>query len=140
MTKRRKRERLAAKLKPVVESRLLYFVEEPGFTDDWSDLDLDVENDLWELQDQIMDAPTRPSVISGTGSLRKIRFAPGKWNTGKRGAVRVCYVLFETRGIVLLCMAYGKGEKANLTSQEKIRFKALVARIDKQLKTRKPSR
>lgn len=66
-----------------------------------------------------MQDPDGPPVIRGTGGLRKARFSPGKWNIGKRGAVRVCYVYFKAHRTVMLVMAYGKGRKANLTASEK---------------------
>jgi len=73
---------------------LLHFVELDEFRDDWEQLGLDVEGDLWALQILIMRNPGGTPVIPETGGLRKMRFAPGRWNTGKSGAVRVCYVYF----------------------------------------------
>jgi hypothetical protein len=63
--------------------------------------------------------PTAFPVIPGTGGLRKMRFAPSRWQSGKRGAIRVCYAYFEKHWTVLLVMAYGKSRKDTLTAAEK---------------------
>ncbi|MGH7215365.1 MAG: hypothetical protein ACREIT_11435, partial [Tepidisphaeraceae bacterium] len=55
----------------------------------------------------------------GTGGLRKLRFAPPSWHTGKRGATRVCYAYFSRFANVLLVVAFGKNEQANLDAGQK---------------------
>ena len=53
-------------------------IELPGFTRAWASLGLS-DDDLTTLQTAILDGPNRHPVVSGTGGLRKIRFArPGK--------------------------------------------------------------
>ena len=66
-----------------------------------------------------MHAPEASPVIKGTGGLRKLRFAPMRWQIGKSGAIRVCYVYFKPQWTVLLVMAYGKNRKDTLTAAEK---------------------
>ncbi len=104
----------------------LHFVELDEFRDDWTALKLDVEHDLFALQMSIMSDPKAPPVIEGTGGLRKLRFAPARWGTGKRGAVRVCYVYFEEHWTVLLVVAYGKKEKDDLSQSEKREIKKYI--------------
>jgi hypothetical protein len=65
------------------QQNLLDFVELRGFTDDWHDLKLD-EEALTALQFAIISNPKAGAVVSGTGGLRKIRFAPAAWGTGRR--------------------------------------------------------
>lgn len=98
---------------------LLTFVETDEFGDDWQSLGLDVEHDLLELQIAIMAAPERAPVIQGTGGLRKMRFAPARWKSGKRGAIRVCYAYFPMNALVFLVMCYGKATQEDISSQEK---------------------
>jgi hypothetical protein len=111
----------------------LNFVELDQFRDDWEELGLDVENDLWELQSTIMIDPEGSPVISGTDGLRKLRFAPVDWPKGKSGAVRVCYVYIKEHWLVLLVMAYGKAEKLDLTAAEKKGIKEYIHRIRQSL-------
>jgi hypothetical protein len=74
---------------------LLHFIETTVFTKAWEGLGLDDEEDLLALQLLIMSQPKAAPVIPGTGGLRKLRFAPVRWNVGASGAARVCYVHFE---------------------------------------------
>jgi hypothetical protein len=123
-------------LPPWQPDRLLHFIELDEFREDWDELGLDVENDLWDLQNEIMRAPDGPPVIQGTGGLRKMRFAPTRWRLGKSGAVRVCYVYFKAYGITLLVMAYGKNRKDNLRAAEKRDIARYIGVIRKWLASR----
>lgn len=114
----------------------LHFVEYPAFSSDWSELGLDVEEDLLALQLMIMANPKGPPIIKGTGGLRKLRFAPNRWNCGKSGAARVCYVYFEDHWTVVLFLAYGKGAKETLTAEEKKLIKNEIARTEKWMNSR----
>ncbi len=114
---------------------MLQFIEMPGFSNDWEELRLD-SDDLLALQVAIMSGPTRAPVVQGTGGLRKIRFAPPRWNIGKSGAVRVCYVYFDEWGIVLLVIAYSKNEKDSLTANEKATVRDLIARQEAEFSRR----
>lgn len=99
--------------------RFLHFIETDEFVVQWESLGFDNESDLWDLQMLIMHDPTVGKVIAGTGGLRKMRFGKASDGIGKRGGVRVCYVLFAEHGIVLLVTAYGKSEKDDLSAREK---------------------
>ena len=114
----------------------LEFVELDEFIDDWKSLGLDEDSDLWALQIAIMVAPNRAPVIQGTGGLRKLRFAPPQWRSGKSGAVRVCYVYFEQHALVLLVTAYSHEEKDNLSPEEKRGIKAYIDQVTKWLAER----
>ena len=118
---------------PLSPEDFLHFVELDEFRDDWEHLELDVERDLWDLQILIMADPGGAPVIPGTGGLRKLRFAPGRWQVGKRGAVRVCYVYFPAHWTVLLVAAYGKGEKDDLTDDERKGIKMYIGQVESWL-------
>lgn len=115
---------------------LLHFVELRAFTQHWARLELDVEHDLLALQILIMSNPTGPPVVEGTGGLRKLRFAPAKWHTGRRGAARVCYVYFQEFGIVLLVTVYDKQQKGDLSADEKKKIRKLIAQAEAELERR----
>ena len=110
----------------------LRFVELDEFRDDWKRLGLD-DDDLWTLQMLIMCDPKGPPVIRGTGGLRKVRFAPEGWGTGKRSAARVCYVYFADHWTVLLVAAYGKTEKDDLTNAEKAGIRTYIRQVESWL-------
>ena len=98
------------------------------FSEDWLTLGFD-DPDLQALEIGIMAAPTGPPVISGTGSLRKLRFARAERNQGKRGGARVCYVFFDEFKTVLLVQAYGKSDKDDLEPSEKRALRQLIERV-----------
>ena len=71
------------------------------------------------MEKLIIDNPEGGDVMSGSGGLRKIRFAPPSWNMGKSGATRVCYALFSHIQTVYLITLFTKNEKPNLSDADK---------------------
>lgn len=116
---------------------VLHFIESTVFTRAWRDLGLNDEDDLVALQLLLMCAPKAAPVIQGTGGLRKFRFAPAGWETGQRGATRVCYVYFEEFGIVYLVHIYDKRQKDDLTAAEKRLIQEHIRRQQAALARRK---
>jgi hypothetical protein len=116
---------------------LLDFIELKQFTKRWEDLGLNDEEDLTALQLMIMVHPKGGDVITGTGGLRKIRFAPADWNAGKSGAARVLYVYFEEFGIVLLCLVYGKNEVSAISDGVKKLLAKMIVEIEDELRRRR---
>jgi hypothetical protein len=114
----------------------LHFIELDEFQQDWEQLGLNVESDLWELQNEIMRDPDAAPLIQGAGGLRKLRFSPSRWRVGKSGAIRVCYVYFQPHWTVLLVMAYGKNRKDNLTAAEKRDIAAYIRVVQAWFDTR----
>lgn len=118
-------------------AHLLDFIELSPFTKCWRQLELDDEGDLTELQMHIMQQPKKGDVIPGTKSIRKVRFAPERWHTGKRGGVRVWYVHRPDLGIVILCYVYAKNELENVSQSVKNYLNQLVDEMVAELKQRK---
>lgn len=82
------------------------------------------DEDYAALQKHIMENPKIGPVISGSGGIRKVRWArPGM---GKSGGVRVIYYWHELKEQVFMLTIYGKSEKANID-------KKTLAKISKQL-------
>jgi hypothetical protein len=136
MAKERRTGTLIYRRHEIAPEDFLHFVETDEFGQDWKDLGLDVEIDLWALQVGIMAAPEREPVIKGTGGLRKTRFAPDGWNCGKSGAARVCYAYFKEHWTVLLVMAYEKGRKGTLTRTERAAIRDYLRSVKKYLDNR----
>lgn len=115
---------------------LLNFIELSPFIDSWKALKLSDEHDLAALQIAIMADPRAGDVMPGTRGLRKLRFSPEIWETGKRGALRVCYVYFEKYGLVLLCLAFKKSELESLSDKGKKAITRSIKRIEAELLSR----
>lgn len=111
----------------------LTFGEVAGFVADWKRLKL-TDEDLQTLQNLIMARPEGGVVMGGTGGLRKIRFAPPSWHTGKSGATRVCYVLFTEIDHCYLIAIFAKNEQSNLNAAQKAQARELIAAIRAHLK------
>ena len=111
-----------------MKSRL--FVHTKEFDKQWDKIKLS-DNDLSELQNHLLKNPKAAPVIQGTGGLRKIRLGLG--DKGKSGGVRIIYIDFDKYGVIFLIYAYAKNEAGDLSPEAKIRFKALVELIEKQL-------
>jgi hypothetical protein len=114
------------RLRPV---DLLDFWELRRFTADLNDCGLH-DDDFTALQVVIMSCPDGGKLIKGTGGLRKLRFAPLRWGTGKSGAARVCYVYFEDYSLVVLVRIYGKSVKDDLSDAEKADIRKWIKRIE----------
>ncbi|QEH36212.1 Toxin HigB-2 [Aquisphaera giovannonii] len=92
------------------------------------------DDDLRSLQLAILEGPTRYPVISGTGGLRKIRFAPTRGGRGKSTSHRVCYACFLADGVVVLAMVYSKDEASDLTARQRREIAAALTMIEEELK------
>jgi hypothetical protein len=112
--------------------RYYSFIDLAPFDRVWKELNLD-DDEHAALEDEILTDPERFPVMRGTDGLRKMRFAPRSWNTGKSGALRVLYVVFAIHGTVLLVTAYTKSEKVNLTAAEKQTINDLIGRSEQIL-------
>ena len=112
-----------------MKSRL--FVHTKEFDKQWERLGLS-DYDLSELQNCLLENPKAAPVIQGTGGLRKIRIGLG--NKGKSGGVRVIYIDFDKYEVIFLIYAYAKNEADDLSPEAKLRFKALIEVLEKQLK------
>jgi hypothetical protein len=79
--------------------------------------------------------PESGTVISGTGGLRKVRFAA--LGRGKSGGVRVIYYFFDNESPLYALMLYGKNEQADLSAEQKKHAAGLVARIKAAARARR---
>lgn len=74
--------------------------------------------------DYIAAFPLAGDVMEGTGGIRKLRW--GRGGKGKSGGVRVIYYYHDERIPVFLLTLFGKGEKDNLSKQERNSLSKLV--------------
>jgi len=104
-----------------IQDMKMTFRHMPVFVSEWRRLGLPDE-DLQALERQIMERPEFGVVMNGTGGVRKVRFAPPSWRTGKSGATRVCYVVFAD-AVCYLFLVFPKNERANLSAKDKATLK-----------------
>lgn len=108
------------------------FTELKPFTRLWRQLGL-TDDDLLAVQMAVIKDPQGSPVISGTGGLRKLRFSPRRSATGKRDAMRVCYVYFPIFRRVILTAVYPKNVQDDLSSDEKKVIRDAIGCIEKEL-------
>lgn len=77
-----------------------------------------------EMQNFLIGNPEAGSVIQGTKSLRKLRWASG--NKGKRGGIRVIYYWRATEENIYFLTLYAKNEMSDLSANEKKALNKLV--------------
>lgn len=106
------------------------FIQTQEFVRNWERLGLE-DQDLGRLELEILKNPKVGKVISGTGGLRKLRFAHD--NKGKRGSVRVCYVDLAEKETVYLITLYPKSEKDNLTRAERNNISKMIQMLEHRI-------
>ena len=111
----------------------LTFGQVASFVADWKRLKL-TDEDLRALEALILERPRAGVVVQGTGGLRKLRFAPPSWHTGKRGATRVCYVLFTEIDQCYFIALFAKNEQSNLDAAQKAAARKLIEGLRTHLK------
>jgi len=113
----------------VAEIERMFFSTQE-FDKQWKLMGLNDE-DQRRLENEILINPKVGAVIRGTGSLRKMRFAvEGK---GKSGSARVLYVDFVVVERIYLIYSYPKGQKDNISSEERETFKKIIEQTKKEL-------
>jgi hypothetical protein len=85
------------------------------------------------LQEQMMKDPDAGDVISGTGGLRKLRFADERRGKGKSGGLRVIYFWKVADDQFWLFTVYDKDEASDLSAEQR---KALKQRLEMEIKAR----
>ena len=86
-----------------------------------------------ELINFIANNPKAGDVITGTGGVRKVRFA--KEGKGKSGSFRVVYYFYNTDNPIILFTVFGKGEKSNINNEDKNELRKVVTLIKKEMKS-----
>jgi len=110
-----------------MKSKLIHFVEAPGFTrriDKLASLDV-----LFALQSELVLNPELGVLMTGCAGARKARIGERSSARGKRGGFRYVYVYIEIAGIIYLLHFFDKNEKANLSKAERNELGVLVKEL-----------
>lgn len=110
--------------------KMITIIEFPGFLSQVGNSISVAERD--EFINFIARNPEAGDLIPGTGGVRKVRW--GSKNKGKSGGVRVIYYFYDELAPVFLLTAYGKGEKENLTAEQKKQISALAQILKSECK------
>ena len=100
------------------------FVELPAFERRRAEY-LDVEQ-FSALQDMLLEHPEAGDVMTGTGGLRKLRYADRRRGRGRRGGLRVIYFFWPEGSQFWLFTLYDKNEMSDLTFRQRAVLKELV--------------
>lgn len=111
---------------------LLNFWRLNAFADSWEELGL-TDDDLATLEIELLANPRAGQVMQGTNGLRKMRFSPRSWKTGKSGALRVCYVYFQKYGLIVFVLVFRKSELDNLSDAGKKAVGQLIDELADEL-------
>jgi len=104
------------------------FIRTNIFEEDWKNAGLN-EDDLYELEDLLLENPQAGDVIPHLSGGRKLRFAAS--GRGKSGGVRVVYVDVVVREHIYLLLAYPKNVQTDLTPEQKRTLNKIIAKIKK---------
>lgn len=86
------------------------------------------DDEYRELQQALLENPRMGIVISGTGGLRKLRWAPK--GVGKSGALRVIYYnRSEQTGRIYMVFIFPKNVSSNLSNSQKQQLKQIIERL-----------
>jgi mRNA-degrading endonuclease RelE of RelBE toxin-antitoxin system len=84
------------------------------------------------LQRELLDDPGKGAPIPGCGGIRKLRTPDPRRGKGKRGGIRVIYLVVPETNVIYLMDIYGKGEQEDLSADQKAVLKRLAAQLKKQ--------
>ena len=100
------------------------FVELPPFERYRADY---LDDDAFlRLQRLLILNPEAGALISGTGGLRKLRFADEHRQKGKRGGLRVIYYSWDAGSQFWLFTIYDKDEMSDLTKAQRETLKQMI--------------
>ena len=83
------------------------FIRLAGFESDCRRLGFD-EEAVHQMELEIVRKPESGAIVSGTGGVRKLRFASAGSGRGKSGSYRVGDVLLRVRGTVMMVAVFAK--------------------------------
>lgn len=105
------------------------FVMTHGFEQSWSRMGLG-DDELFILQNLLIEDPGAGDVIPGTGGARKVRIPLG--SRGKSGGGRVIYVDVVIQERIYLLMAYPKNVQTDLSPEQQKVVRKLIESIKEE--------
>ena len=97
-----------------------------------TEVELELENALRDLQLLLLQAPDAGSLDPGTGGLRKVRIPDPERGKGKRSGARVHYLWIPSVSLIYLLYVYTKNESSTPSRTEKRQLRAVVEAIKRE--------
>ena len=116
---------------------LVSVLEFPAFTADAQSLF--TQQELNDLRVLLATNPEAGIRIPGTGGIRKLRVGLAAKGKGKRGGARVIYYFHSNEIPLALLAVYAKGEKIDLSADEKRQLRELVGEYVREHKQKRRS-
>ncbi len=82
------------------------------------------DDEYKELQRELAFNPAAGKILPQSGGLRKVRWRSA--TKGKRGGIRVIYYWYVDEKELFMLLAYGKGEKDDLTQKELMLLRSMI--------------
>ncbi len=108
------------------------FLELRGFSQR-RDRHFETDGHFADFQASLAWAPEQGALMQGCGGLRKTRFPDLRRGKGKRGGLRILYLLLPEIRTIVLVDVYDKDEADDLTAQQKKTVARLVKAIKSEL-------
>ena len=89
-----------------------------------------------QFQSELAVNPEAGDVMVGTGGFRKMRWADKRRGKGKRGGLRVIYLLVREAQYIVLVMVYDKDEQDDISARGKRELAALARAFKEALMNR----
>lgn len=87
------------------------------------------ETERMEIVRYLAEHPKSGDLMEGTGGVRKLRWRRG--NHGKSGGIRVIYYFYDEHMPLYLLTLFAKGDRANLSKNERNELSALTGLLIK---------
>lgn len=85
------------------------------------------DDDYRELQELLLENPSKGAVMPHTGGFRKMRWQDSRRGKGTRGGLRLIYYWFDGDGQFWMFSIYDKDEMENLTSDQRAALRKAIA-------------
>lgn len=102
------------------------FVESQSFS---KRVDKEGAETLHRIQAELLERLESGEFIQGTGGLQKTRVGDAGRGKGKRGGLRIIYLDLPARETTYLLYMYDKGERTDISADEKAVLRGLAARL-----------
>jgi hypothetical protein len=102
------------------------FVESQSFS---KQVDKEAPETLRRIQAELLERLEFGEFIQGTGGPQKIRVGDAGRGKGKRGGLRIIYLDLLARETTYLLYLYDKGERTDISADEKAVLRGLAARL-----------